>query len=68
MIKIMKLLVFPLPFRLKRLRGMNNMKNNNKYNNTNTRQITKCNTKSNRILKGKNKTNGISKMKIEREQ
>ena len=68
MMKIMKLLVFTLLFRLKRLRGMNNMKNSNKYNNKNTRQNTKCNTKSNRILKGKNKTNGISKMKIEREQ
>ena len=45
----MKLLVFTLYFWFKRLHGINNDKNDNKYNNTNTRKNNRCNTRSNRI-------------------
>ena len=54
----MKLLVFTLHFWLKRLRVINNDKNDNKYNKTNTRKNNKCNTRSNRIRKVKVKLVG----------
>ena len=44
----MKLLVFTPHFWVTRLSGINNDKNDNKYNNTNTRQ-KKCNKRSNRV-------------------
>ena len=47
--KRMKLLAFTLHFCLKRLRGINNDKNDNEYNSKNTRQNNNYNSRSNRI-------------------
>ena len=61
--KRMKLLAFTLHFCLKRLRGINNDKNDNEYNSKNTRQNNNYNSRSNRIWKVKVKPIGVEKWK-----
>ena len=65
--KTMKLLVFTPYFFLKKLRGINNDKNDNKYNNTNTRKNKKMQHKIRQNLKGQNKTSRRLKVKTETE-
>ena len=63
----MKLLVFTLYFCLKKLRVINNDKNDSKYNNTNTRKNKKMQHKIRQNLKGQSKTSRRLKVKTEAE-